>query len=145
VNKTREALRFAVEKEKEAESFYASWSAEAREPAVRKLFAELAEMERGHVERLSRIDEEQLVPSGESPRDLGLAALLVDVPAEPGLTLQEAFVVAIKREQAAIDLYEGLSHAGGPARATMEWLAEEERRHRRLLEDAYEKAFLAEN
>jgi len=141
----KDPIAFALEKEREAVEFYAAWSERAEDLGVRRLFAELAEMERGHVARLSRVSLQDLVPNGEAPPDLGLAPLMVEVQATPDLTLQEAFVVAIKREQASVALYEGMSRAGGHAREVMARLAEDERRHKRLLEEAYERAFLAEN
>ena len=54
-DKLRQALDFAVAKEKEAEAFYKEWADRAKDPAVKGILAELAATERGHMEMLSRI------------------------------------------------------------------------------------------
>lgn len=138
MERLKRALKFAVEKEKEAEVFYRKWAEEAQDPGVRQLFSELASWERGHAEKLSRIKPEELAPQGTAPQDLKISDLLLEVPASPDMTLTEALVVAMKREQASVELYEGLAALGGPAKGLFSALAEEERRHKRLLEDEYD-------
>ena len=54
-NTLKEALDFAIAKEREAEKFYRTWSDQVSNPAVKKLFSELAETEREHAEKLSQI------------------------------------------------------------------------------------------
>ncbi len=138
------ALKFAVAKEKEAEAFYREWSEKAQDPGVKQLFSELASWEHGHVEKLSRIKLEDLVSQGTPPQDLKISDLLVEVEASPDMTLMEALAVAMKREQASVDLYEGLAALGGAAKALFSALADEERRHKRLLENEYDD-LLSEN
>ena len=144
MERLKRALKFAVEKEKEAEAFYRKWAEEAQGPGVRQLFSELASWERGHAEKLSRIKPEELAPQGTAPQDLKVSDLLVEVPASPDMTLTEALVVAMKREQASVRLYEGLAALGGPMKGLFAALAEEERRHKRLLESEYDD-LLTEN
>ncbi|MGC9529813.1 MAG: ferritin family protein [Candidatus Bipolaricaulaceae bacterium] len=139
------ALEFAVAKEKEAESYYRDWAAKAADPGVRRLFQELAGWEHGHVEKLSRIKPEELIAQGAAPPDLKLSDLLVEVKARPDMGLPEALAVAMKREQASVALYEGLSRLGGPASQIFSALVEEERRHKRLLEDEYEALAMPDN
>ncbi|RLE29801.1 hypothetical protein DRJ54_04000 [Candidatus Acetothermia bacterium] len=99
MERLKRALKFAVEKEKEAEAFYRKWAEEAQDPGVRQLFSELASWERGHAEKVSRIKPEELASQGTAPQDLKISDLLVEVPASPDMTLTEALVVAMKREQ----------------------------------------------
>jgi len=140
----KRALESAVAKEVEAEAFYRSWSERAKDPGVKKLFSELAVWEHEHAEKLSRITPDELIAQGQAPQDLKISDLLVDVKARPDMTLLEALAVAIKREQAAASLYEGMAMLGGPARELFSALAEEERRHKRLLENEYDD-LLTEN
>lgn len=132
------ALKFAVAKEKEAEAFYREWADRARDPAVKQLFTELASWEHGHVEKLSRVRLEDLASQGPPPQDLKISDLLVEIPASSDMTLAEALTVAMKREQASVELYEGLASLGGPAKGLFSALADEERRHKRLLENEYD-------
>jgi len=147
VNETvREALDFAIAKEREAEAFYKEWAAKVENPAVVALFAELAGVEHGHIEMLSRITPEDLVEAtsvGEA--DLKLSERLVDVKASKGMGIQEAMILAMKREEAAAALYDELAGLGGDARSLFEGLAKEERRHKRRLEADYDEQVLTEN
>ncbi|MBE0634914.1 ferritin family protein [Candidatus Bipolaricaulota bacterium] len=142
----RKALDFAISKEKEAEAFYKEWAAAAKDPAVHGLFAELAGVEHGHMEILSQITPEEMASSANSAAlDLGLSDLLVDVAASPGLNLQEAMIVAMKREECAVKLYSRLAELNGEARSLFEALAKEEGRHKAKLEAEYDDHILTEN
>jgi len=142
----RKVLDFAIEKEREAEAFYKTWAAKVKNPAVVELFAELAATEHGHVEMLSRVTPGDLVAtSGEAESDLKLSELLVDVKASEGMSVQEAMVLAMKREEAAAALYDKLARLGGDARSLFEALANEERKHKRQLETDYDEEILSEN
>lgn len=118
----KEALDFAITKEKEAETFYKTWSNQVSNPAIQKLFTDLAEMERGHAEKLSRIAPEELIAQGPVPADLKLSEVLVEVEAQPNMTLQDALIVAMKREEAAVALYPDFDNArwGMPLRRAKE-------------------------
>jgi hypothetical protein len=109
----KRALESAGAKEVEAEAFYRSWSERAKDPGVKKLFSELAVWEHEHAEKLSRITPDELIAQGQAPQDLKISDLLVDVKAQPDMTLLEALALAIKREQAAASLYEGMAMLGG--------------------------------
>ncbi len=142
----KKALDFAIEKEKEAEAFYKEWSQKAKDPAVKGLFAELAGVEHGHVEMLSRITPEEMAATGEgSIEDLNLSDLLVGVAASPNMNLQEAMILAMKREEGAVKLYSRLAELNGEARSLFEALAKEEGKHKLQLESEYDEHILTEN
>jgi len=142
----RKALDFAIAKEQEAEAFYKEWSAKAKQPAVQALFAELAGIEHGHMEILSKITPEEMVGSADADvTKLALSDLLVDVRASPNLTLQEAMIVAMKREEGAVKLYTRLAEMNGEAKSLFEALAKEEGRHKAKLEIEYDDNILTEN
>jgi rubrerythrin len=142
----RKALDFAIAKEKEAEAFYKEWSQKSKSPAVQSLFAELAGVEHGHMEILSQITPEEMISSSSSDaQDLQLSDLIVDVVASPKLTLQEAMILAMKREEGAVKLYSRLAEMNGEARSLFEALAKEEGKHKSKLEIEYDDNFLTEN
>ena len=142
----RKALDFAIAKEKEAEAFYKEWSQKAKDPAVQGLFAELAGIEHGHMEILSQITPEEMVAtSNPATSELRLSDLLVDVKASPKLNLQEAMILAMKREEGAVALYSRLAELNGEARSLFEALAKEEGRHKASLEIEYDEHILTEN
>ncbi|MBE0636357.1 ferritin family protein [Candidatus Bipolaricaulota bacterium] len=142
----RKALDFAIAKEKEAEAFYKEWSQKVKDPAVQGLFAELAGIEHGHMEILSNITPEEMTSSSVSDaQDLHLSDLLIDVVASPNLTLQEAMILAMKREEGAVKLYSRLAQMNGEAKSLFEALAKEEGRHKAKLEAEYDDNILIEN
>jgi rubrerythrin len=142
----RKALDFAIAKEKEAEAFYKEWAQKVKDPAVQGLFAELAGIEHGHMEILSNITPEEMTSSRVSDaQDLHLADLLVDVVASPKLTLQEAMILAMKREEGAAKLYSRLAEMNGEAKSLFEALGKEEGRHKAKLEAEYDDNVLIEN
>jgi rubrerythrin len=146
LDQIRKALDFAVAKEREAEAFYKEWSQKAENAAVKGLFAELAAVEHGHMEMLSRITPEEMVSKGEQTvSDLSLSDVLVDVEASPNLDLQEAMILAMKREEGAVALYTRLAKLGGEAKSLFEALANEERSHKLKLEADYDEHILTEN
>jgi len=142
----RKALDFAITKEKEAEAFYKEWSQKAKDPAVQGLFAELAGVEHGHMEILSQITPEEMAAGGDSAvSELDLSELLVDVKASPKLNVQEAMILAMKREEGAVNLYTRLAEMNGEAKSLFEALAKEEARHKAKLEAEYDDHILIEN
>ena len=142
----RKALDFAIAKEMESEAFYKQWSQLVKDPAVKGLFAELAGVEHGHMEMLSQITPDEIVAGGDSSTvKLNLSELLVDVIASPDLNLQEALIVAMKREQGAVKLYSRLAEFNGEARPLFESLVREEERHKTRLEAEYDDHILTEN
>ena len=142
----RNALDFAIDKEREAEAFYKEWAAVVKSPAVVALLAELAATEHGHVEMLSHITPEDLVAShAAGTTDLKLSDLLVEIEASEGMSIQEAMILAMEREEASAALYDELARLGGEAQALFKALASEERKHKRQLETEYDDQILTEN
>ena len=139
-------LDFAIEKEKEAEAFYKEWAAKVKNPAVVELFAELAATEHGHAEMLAHLTLDDLgEPAAAGTSDLGLSDRLVDIEASEGMGVQEAMVLAMKREAAAAALYDELALLGGETQSLFEALAVEERAHKGRLETEYDDQVLTEN
>ena len=144
--KIREALEYAIQKEHEAEAFYKEWAAQAKNAAVVALFAELAATEHGHAEMLQHVTPEELVSSSEAvPADLKISELLVDVEASANMSVQEAMILAMKREEGAAALYEELARLGGETQSLFEALAREEQKHKEKLEREYDEQILTEN
>ncbi len=140
------AVDFAVAKEKEAEAFYKEWAGKVESPAVKAVFAELAATEHGHKEMLSRVSPEEIVAvnTGDA-EDIDLSDHLIDIEASEGMSVQEAMILAMKREEAAVALYERLAGFGGEAKALFAALANEERKHKLQLETEYDEHILTDN
>ena len=141
-----QAVDVAIAKEKEAEAFYKEWAGKVQSTAVRALFAELAATEHGHMEMLSHISPDEIVASDTgSEAELDLSEHLVEITANERMSLQEAMILAMKREDAAVGLYERLAGFGGEAKSLFTALANEERKHKRQIEAEYDDHILTDN
>ncbi len=142
----QKALDFAAAREQEAEAFYKRWAQAAENEAVRVTFAELGATEHGHWQLLVHVTPADLTAaSRERVADLGISEWLVDVKARPSIALQEALIVAMKREEASARLYDRLAELGGETAVLFRSLANEERRHLKMIEAIYDDIILREN
>ena len=69
----------------------------------------------------------------------------MEVKARSGLSLQQALIVAMKREESSARLYDRLAQCGGESAALFRSLANEERRHKKAIETIYDESILKEN
>ena len=142
----QKALDFAVAKEVEAEAFYKEWASQVTDPGAKAMFAGLAATENGHAEMLRRVHPEEIIGKNAGLEDAGgLAKYLVDVAPSASMDVQAAMILAMKREETSVALYERLAEFGGEAQALLRGLANEERRHRQRLEAEYNDHILTEN
>jgi len=143
----KEILEMAIQMEDRGQSFYETAAQVVQEPGARELLTELAHDEVGHGDLfrsiLARQDYESLA-RGKVPQDLRLSDYLVANDIGSGSTPQEILVVAIKMEQAAIDLYSTwLSlYRGTELETLITGLVQEEQRHKSRLEATYHDMFL---
>ncbi len=144
-----EILDFAIKGEAEAEQFYTDLADKAENPGMKDAFLSFAKEEHGHKAKLTAIKEGKLDKLTPSFRivDLKLADYLVDVEAKPGMSYQDALIVAMKREKAAYKLYKDMAAKVEDAdlRSTFEALANEEAKHKMRFEVEYDEKVLAEN
>jgi rubrerythrin len=136
----QKALDFAAARGQEAEAFYKHWAQTAESEAVRVAFGELGAAEHGHWQLLAHVTPADLASgSRERAADLGISEWLVEVKARARLSLEEALIVAMKREEASARLYDRLSELGGETAVLFRSLANEERRHRKTIEAIYDE------
>jgi rubrerythrin len=116
---------------------------------MKDAFLSFAKEENGHKAKLTAIKEgklDKLIPSFRIV-DLKLADYLVDVEPTPGMSYQDALIVAMKREKAAYKLYKDLATKVEDAglKSTFESLANEEAKHKMRFEIEYDEKVLAQN
>ncbi len=143
-------VNFAVAKEEEAAAFYDFLSSAARRPSIRKVFVEFAKQEKSHKKTFEKIIKEGCrVPMkrGGDAQDMRLSDYLVEVPFDPQMSYQDALILGMKREDKSAAFYLDLSRKIEDAclAETIGKLAEEEGRHKRKLEELYEKEIMTED
>ncbi|MBN2162462.1 MAG: ferritin family protein [Pontiellaceae bacterium] len=141
-------LDFAIEREQEAVDFYEGLAVRTENESLKKTLNAFAGVEMGHKEKLiaAKAGQSQVTEGGDVV-NLKIGDYLVDVVPGPEMTFQDALIVAIKREKAAMDLYTDLeATVSDPSlQALFKKLAREESTHKLSFETAYEKHFLADN
>ena len=141
-------LRFAIGREQESIDLYTGLSGTASNPEMRKVFEQFANEERGHKKRLQNIQSSgQFTFTPKQIQDIRIGDYLIDVEPHPGMSYQEALIVAMKKEKAAFRLYSDLSAkvADPLLRSLFDSLAQEESKHKLRFEVEYDEVVLKNN
>lgn len=141
-------LDFAIQREQEAVDFYEDLAGRTENTSLKKTLTAFAAVEMGHKEKLMAAKANESVLAGrDKVVDMKIGDYLVDVEPGPDMTFQDALIVAIKREKAAMDLYNDLVDVvSDPAlQSLFRKLAREESTHKLKFENAYEEHFLSDN
>jgi rubrerythrin len=145
-----EILDYAIEREQEAHDYYMDLASRSQRPGMKQTFTQFAGEELGHKKRLEGIKQGKLMVAA-SPRriqDLKIAEYVVDVDDSGGeLSMQDALILAMKREKASFRLYSDLADAidDPNLKSTFLMLAQEEAKHKLRFEVEYDEVILADN
>ncbi|MFC1738555.1 ferritin family protein [Planctomycetota bacterium] len=140
-------LEFAITGEVAANQFYMELAGKMENPAMAKAFEDLAKEELGHKAKLEAIKQDKTLEPMEKVTDLKLADYLVGVEPQPDMNYQNALILAMKKEKVAYKLYTHLAGVAGDKNLTEMFLrfAQEEAKHKLLLEIEYDEVVLKEN
>jgi rubrerythrin len=138
-----EILRFAIDKEKEAVTFYTELSKKESIAALAKTFKELAQEEAKHVKLLTNISKNQKgIDSYELKKvtDLKISDYMVEMEYTEGMPMQDILVLAMKREEMAVKLYTNLAMGSVDDEFVklFKLLAQEEAKHKLTFERLYD-------
>lgn len=145
-----EIIDFAIEKEKEAAEFYMEVSGQEQFSGKKKMLEEFAAEERKHQTLLEDLKAGKLGEKLEDYRfewitDIKRSNYVHDVEYKPGMGYDELLMLAMKREEKALALYnEMLGRADSDeAKKVFKMLCQEEANHKLTLETLYDD-FMAE-
>ena len=142
-----EILDFAIAREAEAYDFYTELAAKVDKAAMKKVFEEFAQMEKGHKIRLEEFKNTGgFACTLQEIQNLKIGDYLVNVQPSGEMSYQDALILAMKKEKAAFKLYNDLSEATDDVdlKAELLCLAQEEARHKLTFEREYDDHFLEE-
>jgi len=138
-----EVIQLAINNEQDAADLYAGLANRSQGPAAKAHFEQLANMERGHKQKLEALDFDYFKSQKiDPPQDLKIADYLVDVELSPDANYQDTLLYAAKCEKAAAELYTDLAavYKAAPDVSRMfEVLAQEEAHHKLLIEREYDE------
>ncbi|MCF8104386.1 MAG: ferritin family protein [Desulfohalobiaceae bacterium] len=140
-----EILDFAIEKEIEASDFYRTLAKEERYSDPTTMFEEFAGEEEKHKKMLQNFKEKGVSRSLQEYKlkwikDLKRSDYLVDLEYKPGLPYNDILLLAIKREEKSLKLYNELLDKvdDGDSKKLFQVLCQEEAKHKLTLETMYD-------
>ncbi|MEW6260356.1 MAG: ferritin family protein [Thermodesulfobacteriota bacterium] len=139
-------VQYAIQKEREAAEFYETLSRMAVMEGVRDMLTEFAAEERKHERILKDVDctnECKIATSQYHFRwisDIKRSDLLLDIPFDPNMGYRDVLIVAMKREEKALALYNELleKSQSEQAKNVFKLLCQEEAKHKLKLETLYD-------
>jgi rubrerythrin len=138
-------LNFAIENEIEAVEFYTSLTNEETFSGSTKMFSEFAEEERKHQKMLEDFKAKGITASIEGYKlewitDIKRSDYVVDMEYSPGMGYNEILLLAMKKEEKALKLYnEFLTQADSDeSKKLFKILCQEEAKHKLALETMYD-------
>ena len=148
MKKFDEILDFAIAREQDAVDFYVDLQKKANFSAQEEMLEELAEMERGHKKMLMKIKENGVVSEQvKKVEDLHISDYVVEIEPSDEMDYQDILTIAMKREEAAFNLYTNMANAISNAdlKHLFTKLAAEEAGHKNRFEKLYDEEILKEN
>ncbi len=141
-------LSFALAVIEDNHHFYKRWAEKIRNQTVKEALLELAKEELHHKTILLSVEHDRDFESlTEKVVDLKLSDYFVKTKPHENMTYEEALVIAMKRELAAIETYrylESLCHSP-KVKAIFRALAEDALQHKHELEKQYIDYFMSDN
>ena len=139
----REVIEFAIEREKEAVSFYEDASAQQKFSNARKMFKDFANEERKHQALLEGFLKGETTIADYNFKwipDIKRSNYIIDIPYEKEMSHTDILRLAMKREEKALALYNDLARKIGDKdpQQIFKMLSQEEAGHKLALETLYD-------
>ncbi|MGD8523905.1 MAG: ferritin family protein [Desulfobacterales bacterium] len=136
---------FAIEKEIEAAEFYSDLSQKERFSGSSKMFEEFAAEERKHQKLLEDFKTQGVTASMEDYKlkwitDIKRSDYVVELEHQPGMAYNEILMLAMKREEKALQLYNDFLEQTETedGKKLFKILCQEEAKHKLALETMYD-------
>ncbi len=141
----KDVVEFAVNREEQARDFYLKCMDQAKNKGIKEFFKEMADEEEKHRQLLMQQDlsGEKNFESSRS-EDLKLSDFTVDVKFSPDINYQQALAMAMKKEQKAHAFYKAWKErcSSRETSRVFGFLADEEMKHKRRIEEMYDSDIL---
>ncbi len=142
-----DVLTFAIRKEHDSRELYLMFRDKVKDPGAKTLLADLADQELGHqnlLEGAKRSCSLANISGKQKVSDLHLSDHMVADEIGPHSSPQDVMLFAMKLEQASYNLYRSMlaNYEGTAMEGTFSRLAQEELRHKEILEREYETHFM---
>ena len=136
---------FAIEKEQEAAEFYSNISQQESFSGSSKMFEEFAAEERKHQKMLEEFKTKGVTQAMQDYQlkwitDIRRSDYVVDLEYQPGMPYNEILMLAMKREEKALKLYNDFQNQADTedGKTLFKILCQEEAKHKLALETMYD-------
>ncbi len=138
-----EILTFAIDREKEAVSFYTDLSKKESTQSMKQTFTELAQEEAKHVKLLTGFSKNKAAIDSYQVKeiaDLKISDYLADIEYKEGMIMEDVLTLAMKREEMAVKLYNDMAEKTQDQEAVklFRLLVQEESEHKLKFEQMYD-------
>ena len=140
-----EIIDFAIEKEVEAAEFYQSISKQENISGTKEMFADFASEEKKHEKMLLSFKSTGVTDSMNDYQlkwitDIKRSNYVDEIEYKPGMAYNELLLLAMKREEGALALYNKLLEEAvtDGAKTLFKMLCQEEAKHKLYLETLYD-------
>lgn len=144
----KDVVDFAIKREENARDYYQQCRDKAENKGIKEFFQELAEEEEKHRTLLTELDMSESASFAPAQvENLKLSDFMVNADFTPDISYQDALTLAMKKEEKAHAFYAAWKDkcTGSKAAELFEFLAGEEMKHKRKLEDIYDEDILMWN
>lgn len=134
-------IDYAIEKEIEAQEFYLELSRDETMSGSKEMFADFAKEEKKHQQMLENMNSDNFVDyQFKWITDLKRSDYVVDLEYKKGMGYQEILMIAMKREEKALELYNQLQDNAEDdnQKKLFKILCQEEAKHKLALETMYD-------
>ncbi|GAB6145212.1 ferritin-like domain-containing protein [Desulfocicer niacini] len=140
-------INYAIGKEIEAENFYKEVAAKTTKDFLKEMFTAFADEEKKHQKILNNVLKNKIIGSHfKASSDYGISKTVEKPDVSDGMTLADAFAIAMKNEEEAMNMYLKLAADcdSADARKIFQDLAAMEKGHKFKMETAYTETAYAE-
>lgn len=140
-----DVVAFAIDREQKARDFYLQCKERAKNTGIKEFFQEMADEEARHRDLLKEHDiSDEPAFAASAVEDLKLSDFMVDVEFTPDINYQRALAMAMKKEEKAHAFYQAWKArcSNEKTASLFDFLAGEELKHKRKIEDIYDTDIL---
>lgn len=148
MNTVEEILDFAIDREQQAADFYSNLAERVNSAWMKEMLLGFSKEEMRHKGKLKSVKlGDKLLNADQHVQDLKIGDYIVDVEPAEDISLQDALIVAMKREKAAYRLYSDMAaNTDDPELKSLFFgLAQEEAKHKLYFEVQYDEQILRDN
>lgn len=139
-----DVINYAIRMEELSIQLYSQLAEQVGREEIKQVFLDMVRQEEGHKMKLEQVLQKHQLPGGKRfypDPDLHLADYVVDVdPSQPDLNLEDALIIGMKMERAAMKLYQDMAdrQTDPDLKEIFLYLVEEEAKHKHNFEAKFD-------